>query len=848
MKSLEDLWRARRPAELLRAAEAALRRRPGDPALRYYRGAALLESGRADRALADLEAALRNAPSPARRVRAGRALAQADIRLGRPLAADRRLRALRRFARTPRDRRRLESDRAIALRVAGRFDESRRLLERLLPDYRRAGDPNDVAAVETALGNLDLEEGRYASAFRRLERAAVGFRRARNVAGAVRAEHNRGMAFLCLRLVPEAESSFRRAGGAARRAGLVSDALRARYGLALAAEAGGDGRRAETNLDRLRRRALRDPALQIAASISLARLRLDRGAATAAASVLADLRPPSGGPDEAHLLTIRAAVHLARGAWGETRRALAALARHPVAIRPEIRLEAAVIRARLAVRAGRKTEARRTYAEALEALEALLADAGSPEARIFAASRRESVVAEAVRFAINTGRSGEAVAIMERADRVKAAAMMAPPTTGPAAAAAVRARTRLVAALRRAERPGRSERPSVFRGAEAPETLRSVREAEKRLTAIRLGSTFAARARRLVPIPPDPVRAMVRACGDGAADAILRFFVDKEGVSLIAANSRGSTVMDKYAPNLQVCYHLAKLVEELDKSERNSRGQLMLGRKGPLHQSVRHLDDAILRPLRKKIPPVGHWHLIPYGVLHALPFGLLHDDRSYLAERTALSYRAPGGAIDAVHRWEPTNRRATVVVGGASGLTHAIDEVRTITEALEGKGWEVRMLGGKMCSRASIARALETSSVVHFTGHAVLRADAPMYSHLVLGPNNPLFVQDLLSEIRPTERRPLVVLAACEAGAASGPAGALLSIAHAFLARGAGAVIVSDRRVDDAATAKLMGDFYGSLAACEDPVQALRAAQENRIRDLYTEHPLYWGSWRVVTG
>lgn len=854
--TLERLWRARRSEDLLRTSERALRAEPNDPVARLYRGAALLFAGRAGEALPDLHAAFRRAPGAADRIRAGRSMAQAEILLGRPAAAERRLGALARLARTADDRRRVRADRAVALRHLGRDAEARRSLEGLLKEYRRGRDSNNAATVEMSLGNIDLEEGRYAEAFGRFERASAGFRKGSNPAGVARAWHNRGMAFLSLHLLPEATSAFRRAADLAGRLGLAGDEARACYGLALASLVGGDTAAAAKGLERARAGASEDAAVRTAASVTLADLHVARGRPTAALRVLGGLRPPAGSLDEACVLLGRAAASAADGRAGAARRLLSAVRRHPQAARAEVRFEAARLEARLAARARRSAAALSAYAEMLSALEALLSTAGSPEARVLAAARREDAVAEAVRCAFDAGRSGAAIEFLDRAERLKALALEAPPPSGPLAAAVRRARARLAAAFRLAAPAAATGRPGLRLVG-----LATVRETEERLTRLRLAGSFTGprfagprlAGTQLGAPAVDPIRRMVRACRAGNTDVMLRFFMDQGGLAAVAATPAGSIVRPNLASTPRVRALVRRVQEELTIAEAQDPATLVAHPGRHLRDALHDLYGAVLRPLEKALGHPGHpghhedrWEVVPYGDLHGIHLGMLHSGDRYVAERSVVSYRSTGRPLtEPGTPWRPMRRRATIVVGAQSGLAHVDEEVRGIEEAL--RGWDLRVLYGAETSRRTIAQAFKECEIVHFAGHGVLRADSPMYSYLLLGPREPIYLQDLMTEFQRTNLRPLVVLAACESGAAAGPSGALMSIAQGFLARGAATAIVSDRRVDDSSTALLMKDFYGSLASGFDPARALGAAQYESIKDPMRAHPVFWGSWRAVT-
>ena len=101
-------------------------------------------------------------------------------------------------------------------------------------------------------------------------------------------------------------------------------------------------------------------------------------------------------------------------------------------------------------------------------------------------------------------------------------------------------------------------------------------------------------------------------------------------------------------------------------------------------------------------------------------------------------------------------------------------------------------------------------------------------------------------------RADLVVLSACETALGAEIRGeGLLGLAQGFFYAGAGRVIVSLWKVDDQATAELMGRFYENLLPGNlPPAAALREAQASIRGESRWRAPYYWagflllGEWR----
>jgi CHAT domain-containing protein len=125
---------------------------------------------------------------------------------------------------------------------------------------------------------------------------------------------------------------------------------------------------------------------------------------------------------------------------------------------------------------------------------------------------------------------------------------------------------------------------------------------------------------------------------------------------------------------------------------------------------------------------------------------------------------------------------------------------------------------------------------VHFAGHAVFDDERPELSFLALAGNpGRLTATDVAAlDLR---RVRLVVLSACETMRAhGGRSGGFGGLTGAVLAAGAGGVVGSLWRVNDARTLELMREFHRAYRASGgDAARALRTAQ---LRQLHSPDPL----------
>lgn len=254
--------------------------------------------------------------------------------------------------------------------------------------------------------------------------------------------------------------------------------------------------------------------------------------------------------------------------------------------------------------------------------------------------------------------------------------------------------------------------------------------------------------------------------------------------------------------------------------------------------------------------------IVPHGLLGQVPFAALQDsatgrflvqDFSILELPSASSLPSLRASSSAPPAWD----------GSAEGLAPFPEELRAtrpelnaLREAIPGS--VVRF--GPDASEAELRRALATRQLVHVATHGVVNALNPMFSRVELARPTPQSVatpeNDGRLEVHEVlgldVRSPLVFLSGCETGAIEewtvdpirGAGG--LTLAQAFLAAGAGNVVLTLWRIDDAGAAALAGRFYARLRSLP-PSEALALAQREILRDPGLASPYYWAGY-VVSG
>ncbi len=267
-------------------------------------------------------------------------------------------------------------------------------------------------------------------------------------------------------------------------------------------------------------------------------------------------------------------------------------------------------------------------------------------------------------------------------------------------------------------------------------------------------------------------------------------------------------------------------------------------------------------------PRFRHWIIVPDGNIAAIPFDSLplSDGRLLLQHAAVTSLPsaalllAPPPPPGRRFPWQPqllalANPSAppsSALLAGDSSwapLPNAQAEARAVAAVLPGSA---TVLTGAAAESSLLRRRAAEFPVLHLATHAVSDAEDPARSRLLLagGPDRGwayLFHSDVASLSLP--RTELVTLSACETGhgrllRGEGPQ----SLANAFLLAGASATVSTLWRVEDAAAASLMRDFYANLSAGMTKAASLRAAKLRFLqRHPARRHPAFWSAF-VLSG
>jgi tetratricopeptide (TPR) repeat protein len=247
--------------------------------------------------------------------------------------------------------------------------------------------------------------------------------------------------------------------------------------------------------------------------------------------------------------------------------------------------------------------------------------------------------------------------------------------------------------------------------------------------------------------------------------------------------------------------------------------------------------------------------LLPDGALNLLPVDALvtvpacppsPSDWLFVIRQSSISYAWSLRTLQEQMQYPGDNKGFSGFFISGNGQLPQLNNV-----AAEQKGIAAAMTGGTWykddeATAAAFRQALQESAVVHISSHAFSGKDTMQVPHIELA-DQPFY----LFELQDLPQHPsLVVLSACRTGDGRMVTGeGVQSLARAFTAEGAGAVVAGWWNVNDAMAAQLMQRFYRGWATEDDRksiAAALRRSKLDWLNDPKAPYqhklPYYWAA------
>ncbi|HLT53876.1 MAG TPA: CHAT domain-containing protein, partial [Flavobacteriaceae bacterium] len=238
--------------------------------------------------------------------------------------------------------------------------------------------------------------------------------------------------------------------------------------------------------------------------------------------------------------------------------------------------------------------------------------------------------------------------------------------------------------------------------------------------------------------------------------------------------------------------------------------------------------------------------IIPTDLLSLIPFETLVTD--YTHSKFSISYSCSLNLL--AEQWNTKHTLSPPNVGifaakqtqnnSSNYLPYLTKEIESISNFCSATVFEV-------ASKHEFLSNASKFNILHLATHSSIDNENPELSHLAFQ-DDELLVAELYNQ---TLTSNLAVLSACDTGN-----GYLLngegaqSISKAFTYAGIPSTVMSLWKVDDKATAQLMGSFYKHLQDGQPKDVALKLAKQDYLQldiDQELKHPYYWSGF-VLSG
>jgi CHAT domain-containing protein len=277
--------------------------------------------------------------------------------------------------------------------------------------------------------------------------------------------------------------------------------------------------------------------------------------------------------------------------------------------------------------------------------------------------------------------------------------------------------------------------------------------------------------------------------------------------------------------------------------------------RGAIRRDARQLYDWLLAPFAGRLDPSRTLVIESEGPLGAIPMqALMGEDSRFLGERFVIA--AAGGLADYQRREAAgrvnTSLKALIVANPSLGeetskifppLVGAMREGSAIAERFPG-AW---LLSAGGATLRAVEQYGPQAEVLHFAGHGFSNAGngGLLLSPGTAEPERAGILDGARMAQKDWSRCRLAVLSACSTGAgeARGPVNPE-SLVRGLLWAGVARVVASRWNMDSETGVTLMDRFYDALLSGDDVAKALQKAARSIRENTATSHPYFWAGYQ----
>lgn len=252
---------------------------------------------------------------------------------------------------------------------------------------------------------------------------------------------------------------------------------------------------------------------------------------------------------------------------------------------------------------------------------------------------------------------------------------------------------------------------------------------------------------------------------------------------------------------------------------------------------LERLFDKLLAPLFD-LTEKSDLIVVPVGAAHYVPFPALRRAGKYLIETREINV-SPSALVWQKLAEKPSEKFTDALLFGFADekIPLVNREIKSLQKIFD----ESKVFIDDDATFANYTKNAQDYDVLHIACHGQFRPENPMFSSLHLA-DGWITVRDICAQ---NLKAGLVTLSACETGLNKLAAGGeILGLTRGFLSAGASSLILSLWTVSDAATTRLMENFYKNLQRGDSISASLAKAQRKFIEK--QAHPYYWSPFVLI--
>ena len=479
---------------------------------------------------------------------------------------------------------------------------------------------------------------------------------------------------------------------------------------------------------------------------------------------------------------------------------------------------------------GRKEEAVRHYAEAVDIVESMRAALKVEEFRNSFQTKTQDLYRDIITVLIELGRSKEAFNYLERSRSRSFIDLLGNQKLELKTQTDQKALDRVTTLQARFDSLSRELASFETPPRDLVDRVRQAKAAyEEAFVRLKQSTPQLSSFIAVDPLTQDQVQGLLE-----PGVALLSYKVTTENVYLWLVTSSGTKF-----------YQVPTAPSEVDRLVRTYRERVQ--RLESVSEELGRLSQLLIAPALADLAGVRYLGIIPDGPLHYLSFAALPVPDGVLVESYPLFYSPAGSVLKYTFAKRSAVKLTKVLAIGNPDLGNYNYQLPLAELEARSIRWDfpdLDVLTGAKATKEWIVANISRYGIIHLATHGEFDDLNPLLSSLWLASHNPGNRRLTVREVFGLNiRADLVTLSACQTGLGKLEAGELIGLNRAFIYAGTHALVSALWRVDDLATSVLMKHFYRNYVSM-DKATSLRHAQLLVKKEF--PHPAYWAGLALV--